>query len=47
MFRRRFWLTLLASIPVVVTSGMIMDWFGYNMALNAQLLRRVVLSSSD
>ena len=25
MFRRRFWLTLLVSVPVIATSGMIMD----------------------
>ena len=31
VFRRRFWLTLLISIPVVVTSEMIMDWFGYGL----------------
>jgi Cu2+-exporting ATPase len=31
MFRRRFWLTLLATIPLVVTSEMIMDWFGYSI----------------
>jgi Cu2+-exporting ATPase len=31
VFRRRFWLTLLVSIPVVVTSEMIMDWFGYQI----------------
>jgi P-type Cu2+ transporter len=30
-FRRRFWLTLVVSIPVVFTSGMIMDWFGYDL----------------
>jgi len=30
-FRRRFWLTLAVSIPVVATSGMIMDWFGYHL----------------
>jgi Cu2+-exporting ATPase len=30
-FRRRFWLTLLVSVPVVFTSGMIMDWFGYHL----------------
>jgi len=30
-FRRRFWLTLLISIPVVATSEMIMDWFGYEL----------------
>jgi Cu2+-exporting ATPase len=31
MFRRRFWLTLLATIPLVVTSEMVMDWFGYSV----------------
>jgi Cu2+-exporting ATPase len=31
-FRRRFWLTLLVSIPVVATSEMIMDWFGYELS---------------
>ena len=31
VFRRRFWLTLLASIPVVFTSEMIMEWFGYSL----------------
>ena len=31
VFRRRFWLTLVVSIPVVATSGMIMDWFGYQI----------------
>ena len=31
VFRRRFWLTLVVSLPVVATSGMIMDWFGYHL----------------
>ncbi len=31
MFRRRFWLTLFVSVPVIATSGMIKDWFGYNL----------------
>ena len=30
-FRRRFWWTLLLTIPVVVTSHMVMDWFGYEL----------------
>ena len=30
-FRRRFWLSLLLTVPVVVTSGMVMDWFGYHL----------------
>ncbi|UDY37590.1 copper-translocating P-type ATPase [Dermatobacter hominis] len=29
MFRRRFWVSLLLTIPLVVTSEMVMDWFGY------------------
>src|SRR5215217_3994409 len=31
MFRRHFWLTLMATIPLVVTSEMVMDWFGYSI----------------
>ena len=31
MFRRRFWVSLLLSIPVVATSHMVMDWFGYEL----------------
>jgi Cu2+-exporting ATPase len=31
MFRRRFWWSLLLSLPVVVTSHMVMDWFGYEL----------------
>jgi P-type Cu2+ transporter len=31
VFRRRFWITLVVSTPVVVTSAMIMDWFGYRL----------------
>ncbi len=31
MFRRRFWVSLLLSVPVVVTSHMVMDWFGYEL----------------
>src|SRR5262245_37402493 len=30
-FRRRFWLSLLLTIPLVVTSEMVMDWFGYEL----------------
>jgi P-type Cu2+ transporter len=30
MFRRRFWLSLVLTIPLVVTSEMVMDWFGYS-----------------
>ena len=31
MFRRKFWWSLLLSVPVVVTSPMVMDWFGYEL----------------
>src|SRR6266508_3233697 len=31
MFRRRFWLSLLFTLPVVITSDMMMDWFGYSL----------------
>jgi Cu2+-exporting ATPase len=31
MFRRRFWWSLLLTIPVVLTSEMVMDWFGYEL----------------
>lgn len=31
MFRRKFWLTLALTIPVVVSSEMVMDWFGYDL----------------
>jgi P-type Cu2+ transporter len=31
MFRRRFWLTLALTIPLVVTSHMVMDWFSYSV----------------
>jgi Cu2+-exporting ATPase len=33
MFRRRFWLTLALTIPLVVTSEMVMDWFDYTVDL--------------
>ncbi len=31
MFRRRFWLSLALTIPLVVTSEMVMGWFGYSL----------------
>jgi Cu2+-exporting ATPase len=31
MFRRRFWLSLLLTIPVVLFSEMVQDWFGYSL----------------
>ena len=31
IFRRRFWLSLALTVPLVVTSEMVMDWFGYSL----------------
>jgi Cu2+-exporting ATPase len=31
MFRDRFWLSLLLTVPVVLTSEMVMEWFGYRL----------------
>ena len=31
IFRRRFWWSLLLTLPIVVTSHMVMDWFGYSL----------------
>jgi len=31
MFRRRFWWSLLLTVPVVATSHMVMDWLGYEL----------------
>ena len=30
-FRRRFWWCLLLTVPIVATSHMVMDWFGYEL----------------
>jgi len=32
-FRNRFWLSLALSVPVVATSDMVMEWFGYRLDL--------------
>src|SRR5687767_11016634 len=31
VFRRRFWVTLMVSLPVVLTSEMVMEWLGYEL----------------
>ncbi len=31
LFRRRFWISLVLSVPVVATSHMVMDWFAYDL----------------
>ncbi len=30
LYRRRFWITLILAVPVVVYSEMVQDWFGYS-----------------
>ena len=31
IFRRKFWWTLALTLPVVLTSEMVMEWFGYEL----------------
>jgi Cu2+-exporting ATPase len=45
MFRRRFWLALLLTIPLVVTSEMVMEWFNYSIDLPAMEWYGPVLGS--
>jgi Cu2+-exporting ATPase len=45
IFRRKFWLSLALTIPLVVTSEMIMDWFGYTIDLPGQSWLGPVLGS--
>ena len=35
MFRRRFWWSLVLTVPLVATSHMVMEWFGYELELPA------------
>jgi Cu2+-exporting ATPase len=35
-FRRRFWWSLLLTLPVVATSDMVMDWLGYRLDFPAR-----------
>ncbi len=44
-FRRRFWLTLALTLPLVATSHMVMDWFGYSLDLPAMAWYGPVLGS--
>jgi Cu2+-exporting ATPase len=45
MFRRRFWISLILTVPLVVTSEMVMDWFGYELDLPAMSWYGPVLGS--
>ncbi|WP_250000918.1 heavy metal translocating P-type ATPase [Actinoplanes sp. M2I2] len=31
VFRRKFWLSLALTVPIVATSEMVMEWFGYSL----------------
>jgi Cu2+-exporting ATPase len=45
MFRRRFWLSLLLTLPIVFTSEMVMDWLGYSLDFPGMSLVGPVLGS--
>jgi len=45
MFRRRFWLSLALTLPIIATSHMVMDWFGYTLDFDGMELVGPVLGS--
>ncbi len=45
MFRRRFWLSFVLTLPIVVTSHMVMDWFGYSLDFTGMSLVGPVLGT--
>jgi Cu2+-exporting ATPase len=45
MFRRRFWWSLLLTVPIVATSHMVMNWFGYGIDFPGMGLVGPVLGS--
>src|SRR5205085_4850316 len=45
MFRRRFWMSLLLTLPLAVTSDMVMQWFGYHLDFPGMALVGPVLGS--
>ncbi|GIH97556.1 copper-translocating P-type ATPase [Planobispora siamensis] len=45
VFRRRFWLSLILSVPLVVTSPMVGEWFGYTLDVPGLWLAGPVLGS--
>jgi Cu2+-exporting ATPase len=44
-FRRKFWLSLALTLPIVATSEMVMDWFGYSLDFPGMSLVGPVLGS--
>ncbi|MGN9774554.1 heavy metal translocating P-type ATPase [Micromonospora sp. H33] len=45
MFRRRFWVCLVLTLPVVATSHLVMEWFGYRLEFPGRSLVGPVLGS--
>jgi Cu2+-exporting ATPase len=45
MFRRRFWVCLALTVPVVLASHMVMDWFGYSLEFPGRSLVGPALGS--
>jgi Cu2+-exporting ATPase len=45
MFRRKFWLSLVLTVPIVLTSHMVMDWFGYSIDFPGMALVGPVLGT--
>jgi Cu2+-exporting ATPase len=45
MFRRRFWLSFLLTVPLVVTSEMVMEWFSYEVSFEGMSWLGPVLGS--
>src|SRR6266508_3425233 len=45
IFRSRFWRSLLLTIPVIATSHMVMEWFGYSIEFPGMSLLGPVLGS--
>nr|WP_091344891.1 heavy metal translocating P-type ATPase [Micromonospora rhizosphaerae] len=45
MFRRRFWVCLALTIPIVLTSHLVMDWLGYSLNFPGVSLVGPVLGS--
>jgi Cu2+-exporting ATPase len=45
MFRRLFWWSLVLTVPMVATSPMVMDWFGYSLDFPGKGLVGPVLGS--
>jgi Cu2+-exporting ATPase len=44
-FRRRFWVSLVLTVPIVATSEMVMDWFGYDVDFPGSTLVGPVLGT--